>query len=123
MRFRERIEIWQTNIVGDGFGGGVSGDGVKIAESWANVKTMGINSKYSKVNSPEGVNPSSNGIVVTVRKRNDITYNNVNQFIKHKGVSYQIQSMPINVDFNNKIIEFVAVRDEVGSVSELDPMT
>lgn len=121
MTFRERIEIWQTSTVSDGFGGNevIS---QKITESWANIQTMGINSKYASISSSEGVGSSSNGIVVRARKRSDITYNKINQFIKHKGVSYMIQSEPVNVDFQNKIIEFVAVRNELKTVSELNPI-
>ena len=122
MRLRHKIEVWQNTSVNDGFGGNTTTE-EKITESWAIVETMGVNSRYSNIASSEGVESASNGIVVTVRKRRDIVYNKVNQFIKFKGVSYQIQTNPVNIDFNNDYIVFVAVRDEISDVPELDPVT
>ena len=123
MKFRDRIEIWQTIQVADGSGGSTPGADEKVAESWAHIKTMGVNSRYANIQNSEGLQSSSNGIVITVRNRRDFAYNNINQFIKFKGVDYSIKSMPVNVDFNNDYIEFVAVRDEIENVPELDPMT
>jgi len=120
-KLSKRVELWQTTNVSDGFGGNTVNETL-ITSSWASVKTMGVNSRYSKINSSEGVGSSSNGIVIQTRRRNDITINNINQFIKYAGVKYTIQSMPIDVDFKHNLIEFIAVRQELKQVTEISPI-
>ena len=120
-QFNKRIEIWQITDVSDGYGGNTVDD-VLITSSWASIKTMGINSRYSKISSSEGVGSSSSGIVIQTRRRNDITINNINQFIVYSGVKYTIQSMPIDVDFKHNLIEFIAVRQELKQVTEISPI-
>lgn len=122
-RFNKRIEIWQTSTVSDGFSGNKDTDGIKITSSWAHIKTMGVNSKYASRNTSLGTTTTTNGIVIQLRKRNDIIYNSINQYIKYNGVEYIIQNEPLEVDFEKNIIEIVAVRENLESVTEITPIT
>lgn len=119
--FNKRIQIYQTSNVPDGSGGNTVNETL-ITSSWASVKTMGVNSRYSKISGSEGIGSSSDGVVIQTRRRNDITINNINQFIVYAGVKYTIQSMPIDVNFKHNTIEFVAVRQELKQVTEISPI-
>lgn len=121
-RFNKRIEIWQISSVSDGFSGNDAANDILITSSWAHIKTMGVNSKYANRNTSLGTTSTTNGIVIQLRKRNDITYNSINQYIKYNSVKYVIQNEPLEVDFEKNIIEIVAVREQLESVSEMTPI-
>lgn len=118
-RFRKRVELWQTESYEDGYGGNLESDYL-ITTIWANISTLDTKSNVSLGNDL-GVSDRSNTIVITLRKRSDITYNSVNQYIKYSGYRYVIQKEPINEDFNNSYITLLATRQQVDGVSELTP--
>lgn len=118
-RFRKRVELWQTESYEDGYGGNLERDYL-ITTMWANISTLDTKSNVSLGNDL-GVADRSNTIVITLRKRSDITYNSVNQFIKYSGYRYVIQKQPINDDFNNSYVTLLATRQQVDEVSELTP--
>ena len=115
--FNKRIEIWSTSSISDGFGGTIASSPTLLGKSWANIKTMGVNSKYANTSTSNGLEPYTDAIIIQVRKRNDLTYSKINQFIKYKGVNYVIKNIPINVNFRDDVIELVAQRQEVKNVS------
>lgn len=118
-QFRKRVEFWQTSEVSDGVGGYTVSETL-ITSSWANVSTMNEKANNSLSNEL-GVADRSNTIVIKLRKRNDITYNSINQFIKYRGLKYVIQSAPTNIDFNDSYITILATRQQLSSVTELTP--
>jgi hypothetical protein len=69
-----------------------------------------------------GIINTNQGVLFTLRKRNDLTYNSINQYIIYRGVKYIIESFPDNVDFNDAYIEIIAVREVQKTVSESIPV-
>ena len=116
-QFTKQIEIWQTTTVPDGFGGNTVTEEI-LTRSWANVTTLGGRSRVTDF----GVTDTNNTILVKLRKRNDITYNSINQFIMYRGVKYIISSFPENVDFNDVYIDIVCIRELQRTVNDLPPV-
>jgi hypothetical protein len=107
-KFTKRIEIWEDVKTPDGFGGNTVLETLR-ASSWANVQTTGVNSKFAR-NTNLGVTEGTFSIIIHTRKRKDLVYNISTQFIKYRGEKYIIQNEPINVDFEDSIIEIVATK-------------
>lgn len=120
-RLSKRVQIWQTEKVSDGFSGNTNKD-YQITDSWAEVTTLSDNSKYNRNNNDFGITDRYNSIVVKMRKRNDITYNSVNQYIIFQGVKYIIAVQPTNTNFDNDSIVLIATRESIKSVSTLQPI-
>jgi hypothetical protein len=57
-----------------------------------------------------GVIDSNNAIIVTTRKRNDLTWNIQTMFIIYRNEKYTISSSPVNLEFEDSMIQFVAVK-------------
>ena len=112
------IEIWQTTEVADGYGGMTITDEL-IARSWAKVSSVSNNSRYVGRLTDLGVTDPSNAIIVRLRKRNDLTYNAINQYLKYRGVKYIIQNDPANIDFSDVDIEIIATKEATQSVTEI----
>ena len=111
-KLSKRIEIWETTNVADGFGGSTVSEGL-IASSWAEIITLNDINRSTDI----GITSATNTIKVRLRKRNDITYNSINQFLKYRGFRYIIKNQPFNVGFRDDIIEIVAVKEELKSAS------
>ena len=120
-KYTKRIELWQTSIIADGYGGNTVSTTL-ISKSWANVKTASNNSRYASRMVELGVTDPINAIIIQLRQRNDITYNAINQFIMYQGVKYIIQNAPTNIDFNGTDIEIIATREATASVYEITPI-
>lgn len=105
-QFRKRIEVWQTSEVADGFGGYTVSD-TFFGYTWANIKSINSNRDLTLF----GVNNTQLAVEVTVRKRSDITYDGVSQYIKYGGKKYMIVSFPEDVNFDGSIIKFIAVKE------------
>ena len=105
--FNKRIEIWQTTNVADGYGGYTTTN-LKIAESWAKIQTTDI--REGAELSVIGVNDPTKAIRITLRHRNDITYNAKNMYVVYGGNTYAITTEPIVRDFMGSFIEIIAVR-------------
>jgi hypothetical protein len=119
-RFTKIFELWQTSEEEDGFGGFISSDDFQIGKSWCEIKTANASSKYRSTDN--GITSNTNQIIITTRKRNDITYNSINQFIRYRGEFYTISNEPYEVAFDNMLIEIVATKDLTRSVTlEITP--
>ena len=116
-KLSKRIEIWQTSNVSDGFGGNTIAETL-ITSSWAEIVTLNNTNRSTDI----GVTSTTNAIKVRLRKRNDITYNSVNQYLKYRGFKYIIKNQPFNVGFKDDIIEILATKEELRSVTEIDPI-
>tara|TARA_R110002072_G_scaffold5165_2_gene34339 strand:- start:2199 stop:2603 length:405 start_codon:yes stop_codon:yes gene_type:complete len=116
-KLSKRIEIWQTSNVSDGFGGNTVAETL-IASSWAEIITLNNTNRSTDI----GITSATNTIKVRLRKRNDITYNSVNQYLKYRGFKYIIQNQPFNVGFKDEVIEILAVKEEIKTVTEIIPI-
>ena len=119
-RFSKLFELWQTAFVFDGFSGKTPGDDVLITKSWGEIKTVNASSKFR--NRDNGITSNTNQIIITTRKRNDVAYNSINQFIVYRGEKYTISNQPYEIDFDNSLIEIVATKNAVKSVIEIVPV-
>lgn len=108
-QYNKQIEVWQTTHVSDGFGGnGVTS--ALLTKSWCKITTPNNNHGIYRTTNV-GVTDTSNTLVVTLRKRNDITYNSLNQYFLYRGVKYVISSEPINVGFEDRDIQIVITKE------------
>ena len=118
--FQKRVELWQTEEYADEISGYLNKD-ILITTVWAKVSTLDKNRRFSSTTADLGVEDRSNTIVVEFRKRADITYNPINQFLKYRGFKYNIQAQPTNTDFDNSYIVIIATREANKEVTELTP--
>jgi SPP1 family predicted phage head-tail adaptor len=116
-KLSKRIEIWQTSNVSDGFGGNTVAETL-IARSWAEIITLNDTNRSTDI----GITSATNTIKIKLRKRNDLTYNSINQFIKYRGAKYIIKNQPFNVGFRDDTIEIIAVKEELKTVNDISPI-
>jgi head-tail adaptor len=116
MDFNKRVDIYQTSNVADGYGGNTVSE-LLITSSWANVKYLSTN-KAASLNDL-GINDALNTIEVILRKRNDITYNSINQFLKYDGDKYVIQHIS---KYEQKKVKILATKEATQSVTEITPI-
>lgn len=116
-KLSKRIEIWQTSNVSDGFGGNTVAETL-IASSWAEIITLNNTNRSTDI----GITSATNTIKVRLRKRKDLTYNSVNQYLKYRGFKYIIQNQPFNVGFRDDVIEILAVKEELKTANEIAPI-
>ena len=117
-RFTKIFELWQRTVADIDEGTFTE---IKISQSWCEIRTANANSKFRSTS--EGITNATNQIIITTRKRNDLTYNLINQFIKYRGEEYVINNEPYEVEFDNMYIEIVATKLEEDSVPILTPIT
>ena len=116
-KLSKRIEIWQTSNVSDGFGGNTIAETL-ITSSWAEVTTLNNTNRSTDI----GITSATNTIKVRLRKRKDLTYNSINQYLKYRGFKYIIQNQPFNVGFRDDVIEILAVKEELKTANEIAPI-
>lgn len=102
--FRDRIELWETTPTTNSFGGNSVSESL-VATVWANIKTLQPGRNTNVVDF--GVEDANKSIIITLRKRSDITYKVGNQFIKYRDRKYTISTAPTNKDFRDRFIVFV----------------
>jgi hypothetical protein len=119
-QFTKRVEIWQSCADPDGYGGNDVVDNI-LSTSWAKVETMS-GGRFSNRTTDLGITETNQGVLFTFRKRNDLIYNSINQYLKYRGSKYIISSFPDNVDFNDAYIEIVAIRETLKDVNEIPPI-
>lgn len=116
-KYTKKIELWQTTKVVDGFGGnGITTE--LITSTWCEIITL---DKLYR-NTDFGVTDTANTIVIRLRKRNDLTYNSLNQFFKYRGEKYLLQGTPINVGFEDREIQITLTRESVRGVNDITPI-
>ena len=118
---RKRIEIWETSKVPDGFGGNTI-EAIQLTQTWADIRTLSISNKYGKSPEAVGIFDPGTAIIVKVRKRRDLIYNSINQFIVYNGIQYTIVTNPTNKDFNNQYVEFIASIQPTKTVNNFAPI-
>ena len=116
-KYTKKIEVWQTTKVVDGFGGnGITTE--LITSTWCEIITL--DKLYRDTDF--GVTDTANTIVIRLRKRNDLTYNSLNQFFKYRGEKYLFQGTPINVGFEDREIQITLTRESVRGVNDISPI-
>ena len=116
-KYTKKIQVWQTTKVSDGFGGnGVTNE--LITSTWCEIITL---DKLYR-NTDFGVTDTANTIVIRLRKRNDLTYNSLNQFFKYRGEKYLLQGTPINVGFEDREIQITLTRESVKGANDITPI-
>ena len=110
--FNKKVEVWAIDQVSDGFGGYTIAE-TKISDSWAMVETL----QPGKVNNVKtfGLEDAQNAVLFTLRKRNDLEYNEEIHFIKYRGRKFTISTAPANVNFEDRVIVFVGTMEPVKS--------
>ena len=93
---------------------------VSTPQSWAEIKTANATSRFR--NTDNGITSNTNQIVITTRKRKDVAYNSINQYIVYRGEKYTISNQPYEIDFDNSLIEILATKNPVKSVIEIVPV-
>jgi hypothetical protein len=117
-RYTKRIEVWQTTSARTS-GGGSTIQEYKLTDSWANVSTYSADK--NKGLTEIGISDPSLAIKVVCRKREDITYNSINQFVVYAGIKYKIVTEPTDLNFTHAEVEFMAVRTKE-KVSQIQPL-
>lgn len=115
-KYTKRIDFYQVTETADGYGGYTVSEEL-ITSSWCNIKTPSNTQRLTDI----GITDVLNTIVITLRYRNDINYNAINQFIKYNGLKYVIKGV-VNKDLEGVEVEIIATREQTDSVSELDPI-
>lgn len=108
----KKVEIWGNISVSDGFGGYTVQDSL-IASSWAKVETA--KTSVSDLNDI-GLNNMTFNLKITLRKRNDVEYSSINQYLKYRGVSYMYTTSPVEVNFNKSFITLTTTKEKVSTV-------
>lgn len=105
--FNKRIEIWQNTSVDDGFGGYTDTTAL-LTTSWAKIESL--SAKTSSLMTEMGMLDASNSIVITTRKRDDLDWSVAKMFIRYRGNDYVIKSNPTNINFEDRLIKFIATK-------------
>ena len=105
-KLNKRVDIYQTTPAADGFGGNTVAIAL-IGTSWASISTLKDNSNIS---TEFGLLEASKSIIVTVRKRKDITFN-TSMYLKYRGEKYVIKSYPNNLDFEDAFIKMICTKE------------
>lgn len=117
-KYTKVVEVWQVTKVSDGFGGYTTSE-EQITSSWANITTP--NSKIAKRLNDMGITEQTDVIMVNFRKRNDITYSDLNKFLKYKGNKYIIQSVT-DVDLDITEVEIIATKEKSKTITVDTPI-
>ena len=102
--YNKRIEIYESVATPNGFGGNSITPSL-IGESWAKISTFNVGRNTNELSN--GLIDVNDSLIITVRKRNDITYNSQTQFIKYRGDKYIITTSPVNVNFEDREVQFI----------------
>jgi hypothetical protein len=108
--FNKRIEIWGTTSVPNGFGGNLASNDTLITTSWAKLETFTVSKRGGNA-TDFGLIDLNNAINITLRKREDLTIDTKNNYIKYRGDKYIINTAAVNVNFKDNLIKFVATKE------------
>ena len=95
-RYTDKIEVWQSIEIEDGYGGYTNQE-VKQFDKWAGKQTQGAGSKFQLY----GLNDFKNPVIFRIRKGNNVI--NEDMFIKFNGSKFIIKGIE-NVNLDNREI-------------------
>ena len=116
-KYNKKIELWQTSRVEDGYGGNYTSD-ILITSTWCQIITLDRLSRSTDV----GITDTNDTLIIKLRKRNDLTYNSLNQFFVYRNEKYLIQGTPINIGFEDREIQITLIRLSNKEASEITPI-
>jgi SPP1 family predicted phage head-tail adaptor len=98
--FNKRINVYSVQPVADGYGG-YSTSATLVNSLWAKVEPLGAGSNVTEY----GLEDASKSVRFTIRKNN--TFLSSDYFIEYRDVMYKITSAPIEINFENRFVEFI----------------
>lgn len=104
-KYNKKIEVYETTNTAADFGGGSISETVLLAKIWCQISTFTVGKNYNSTD--YGLIDVNDTLIIKTRKRDDITYNSINQYIKYRGEKYIITTDPINVNFEDREIQFL----------------
>ena len=116
-KYNKLVEIWQTAPNVTSFGDRYVSDTL-LTKTWANIKTSNSLSRSTEF----GITDTNDTIILTLRKRNDLNYNSLNQFFKYRGYKWIIQGTPINVGFEDNEIQITLKRQSIKDANIIPPI-
>lgn len=106
--YNKRVDIYENTAVSDGYGGNTVTT-AKIGTSWAKIETFKVNGRNSAI-TDFGILDANNAITITLRKRNDITYDVKTHYFVYRDEKYIIKSFPVNNNFEDSVIQMICVK-------------
>ena len=110
-KYTKRIQVWGVTHVLNAFGGSEPVE-VLLSKSWAQIKSGANNTRTLNKLTEIGIKDPVNTIIINVRHRNDLNYTATGNFIKYKGIRYDINNAPLIVDLENVDVQIIATRDK-----------
>ena len=101
--FNKRVLFYETTGVDDGFGGETVSTAL-LFTTWAKIETI----KGSNTIKNLGLNYTNLNLKITIRDRDDIQSRTL--FCRYRGCDYAITSYPINNNFEDNFISFIATK-------------
>lgn len=108
-KYIDRIEIYETTYVSDGFGGQVLGDPVLLGSSWCYVKTL-----RAERATDLGLVDNNLVIEIDLRYRRDLEYRTKDMYFVYKGIQFN----PIrieHIDLQGFELKIIAVSNSNGN--------
>jgi head-tail adaptor len=102
--YDKQIEIWQSTVVDDGWGGSVLTE-VLLSKAWSKITTNGLGNKAIDM----GITQFQDPVLFQVRFRPDIEYNGRNLTVRYRGDTYIIQAVRV-VNERNREVELFCTR-------------
>jgi SPP1 family predicted phage head-tail adaptor len=105
----KRIELWNATATADGYGGSTIVE-TMVTKMWAKVETLNPGKNYNL--DSFGLESNNRSLLITVRKRNDLFYNIENMFVVYRDKKYVVATSPVNIQFNDSIVQFVITEQQ-----------
>lgn len=102
--FNKRVQFWTVTRASDGYGGYEVSEAL-VTSSWAKIETL----NNGRLLSEFGISESDRSIKLTLRKREDIDYDNRDHFLVYRGKKYSFAQGPINENFEDRFVSLIAV--------------
>ena len=112
--YNKRVEIYQTTLVPDTFGGNTVSD-VLINNSWCNIETL----KNSKLITDLGLIYTDLNLTITLRNRLDIIIDPKTMYFKYRDEKYVIKSNPTNINFKDDMLKFIITREQINIIQPI----
>lgn len=120
--FTKRANFYQLGITSDGYGGNVASPDIFMFKTWIKLSSYKVGHSSQSNETGNGLDITQNAVVVTLRNRPDFKYNSTTMFFTYRGDKYIISTNPLNSDFNDAYIQFVAVRQYNQMTSSKDDL-
>jgi len=100
--FNKRINVYSVQPTADGFGGYTT-SATLVDSLWAKAEPLGAGSNITEY----GLEDANRSVRFTIRKGS--VYLSSDFFIEYRDVMYKIISGPVELDFQNRFVEFTGI--------------